>query len=563
MGERSRRHAQRASDHRASAPPTRSTDVDDTDRPTPSPTNPLLDLQATAGNRAVAQLLVQRAPGDDTPIVSVPTLAEATSELTVAEAWLKFVALRGNAPMPGTPLSPRYRSQFAIIQASIEGPGPVSAKEVADTAKALGTASAVVARQVIGRIRADHDRLLPKVDADVYDWADLAIERSEANAKGGMDTFEHGATQYDEAYVLLAILAAADEELRAARKAEYQIPKDLAELPSEAEAQHKASSAGYAKGAPSDQKLITPQDEEDLAIFIRHAVETINSMRSRRIADIARARRREAEALWEAGNQQMAELRAILADKRRSAFMSGDDDALDDVSKALGEVAGAIEETRGAASIITDRVDQLNAVVSAVSKSGKGIISLPAVPDSIGKVADKLVSANEKIKLVIELLDLAGPAKTELDGGLKYLKGVDMALEGFASKSANPFITVYVSYYLSPGIKNCMASIGSIANTISTSNRAAIEQGRADLIQVWSTEPGGEQMYIFLASVFRLGGAAPLGNTAWEYLSDHRGDLSAAVGVPMPKDRRAVSAWASGNRQALWESFYGSTRPPR
>jgi len=39
--------------------------------------------------------------------------------------------------------------------------------------------------------------------------------------------------------------------------------------------------------------------------------------------------------------------------------------------------------------------------------------------------------------------------------------------------------------------------------------------------------------------------------------------LSAAVGVPMPKERRAVPAWASANRQALWESFYGSTRPPR
>jgi hypothetical protein len=563
MGERSRRHAHRESDHRNAAAPTRSASSDETDRPSATPANPLLDLQATAGNRAVTQLIVQRAPGDDAPVVTVPTLAEATSELAVAEAWLRFVALRGNAPVPTTALAQRYRSQFAVIQAGIEGPGPISAQVVADTAKALGGASATVARTVIGRIRDDHDRLLPKGSTEAYDWAGLALDRAEANAKGGPDTFEHGATQYDEAYILLSILASADDELRAATKAGYQIPKALAELPSEAEAQHKASSAGYANRSPNDQKLITPQDEEDLAIFIRHAVETINSMAGRRIADIARARRREADALWEAGNQQMAELRAILADKRRSAFMSGDDDALDDVSKALGEVAGAIEETRGAAAIITDRVDQLNAVVSAVSKPGKGIISLPAVPEGIGKVADKLVSANEKVKMVIELLDLAGPAKTELDGGLKYLKAVDLSLEGFASKSANPFITVYVGSYLSPGIKNCMASIGSIAGSISSSNRAAIETGEAARITNWNTEPGGEAMYIFLAAVFRMGGAAPLGNTAWEYLADHRGDLSAAVGVPMPRDRRAVPAWASANRQALWESFYGSTRPPR
>ena len=287
-------------------------------------------------------------------------------------------------------------------------------------------------------------------------------------------------------------------------------------------------------------------------------------MRATRIADIARARRREADALWEAGNQQMAELRTILADKRRSAFMSGDDDALDDVSKALGAVAGAIEETREAASIITDRVDQLNAAVSMVSKSGKGIISLPAVPDGISKVADKLVSANEKVKLVIELMDLAGPAKTELEGGLKYLKGVDLALEGFASKSANPFVTVYVGSYLSPGHQELHGvDRQHREHHLDVQPRGHRAGPGADLIQVWSTEPGGEQMYIFLAAVFRMGGAAPLGNTAWEYMSDHRGDLSAAVGVPMPKERRAVPAWASANRQALWESFYGSTRPPR
>ena len=57
-----------------------------------------------------------------------------------------------------------------------------------------------------------------------------------------------------------------------------------------------------------------------------------------------------------------------------------------------------------------------------------------------------------------------------------------MALEGFASKSPNPFVSVYVNGYLSPGIQNCVKSLGEIANIISTSNRAAIEQGQAALI---------------------------------------------------------------------------------
>ena len=78
----------------------------------------------------------------------------------------------------------------------------------------------------------------------------------------------------------------------------------------------------------------------------------------------------------------------------------------------------------------------------------------------------------------------------------------------------------------------------------------------------WQVEMGGEAMYLYLIQVYKVGPVAPVSDDAWEFLDDHRGDLEAAVGNPMPKSRRTVSVWASKNRKNLWESFYGSVKPP-
>jgi len=557
MGERTRRHAQRPKDAAHVTTPTRTQDGDDEDR-APGPSNPVLDLQATAGNRAVTQLIAQRAPDDTTPLVTVPTAAEAADNLLTAEAWLKYVALLGNAPAPGKALNADYRSKLAIIQSAVGGPGPIPAAELAGTTTALGAAAGTVARSIVERLRAERKMLLPKTPTDAYDVIELALEQGDTNRKNG----EQPTDQRDQVIVLLSLHSTAEEEIREAAKAGYQIPKALAELPSEAMALLKGAQEGFKDGSPREGTYISPTQQLDLESYGEHASEVINSVRGPRLADIGRARRAEADLLWEEGNKHLAELRTMLADKRRAAFMAGDTDALDDVSEALGAVAGAIEDTRAAAAIITDRVDQLNAAVSMVSKSGKGPISLPQMPGGMTDVADKLVSAHEKVKLIMEVLDLLKPQKTKLDEGLVYLKGVDMALQGFASKSPNPFVSVYVNGYLSPGIENCVKSLGQIADIISRSNRAAIEQGQAALITNWNTEPGGEAMYLFIATVYRMGGAAPLSDEAWRYLADHRGDFSKAVGAEMPQSRAMVPSWASANRRPLWESLYGSTRPP-
>ena len=544
------------------------------------------ELQATAGNGAVTRLLAhpadsaapgsaglvdvqrdRRGSGAGRPSGGTSTAERRTgaaaptggtaAELGAAEAWLRYIALRGNGPAPSAAVPAPYRGILAAIQSAVAGPGPIPASELV-----LDDQAFAEARTMLGRLRADHARLTPRADYGSYDLAEVAIERGQANFAGGEGTFEGGANQLDQAQILLSIQSAADDELRAARTAGYQIPKALRELPSEAQAQFDAARGGWQRGAPSEARLTTPTDETDLVEFIGHAVETINSMRSRRAADAARARRQEAEALRAAADRQLIDLQAAIADRRRAAFAAGDKDALEKVHGALASLAGAINDTKDAAAIITDRVDQLNTVVEIVGKSGKKLVNLPAVPASISGVADKITSASSKLGQVIELLDLVGPAKTQLESGLKYLKAVDLTLEHFGGKSANPFVAVYVSSYLSPGIKNCMTSIRSIAATISSSNRGAIEQGKPGWVD-WSVEQGGAAVYAYLAQVYKVAGAAVITDPAWDFFNAHRADLSAAVGEPMPAERRALSAWASKNRQKLWESFYGSTKPPR
>jgi len=548
----------------------------------------MLDLQGAAGNRAVADLVtrtdtrsnprtlpfsVQRQPptrkgsgaagatagaaGGTTAVkrggINAPTGGTA-AELTTAEAWLRYVALRGNAPAPSAPVPQSYHGIISAIQSAVAGPGPIPASELLLDELAFGDA-----RAQAKRMRADHDRLTPKAGYEVYDLTEVAIERGQANFKGGADTWEGGANQIDVGQTLLGILSAADDELAAAKEGGYQIPKDLAELPSEARAQFDASKKGWQGGGPSSKKLATPTEEMDLLEFIDHARETINHMAARRAADIARAREREADALRETADKQLVELMESLAERRRAAFSAGDKGTLEKVNEALGEVNGAIKEIKDTAAIITDRVDQLNKVSEFVK--GKKLIELPKVPPAISGIAGKLASAQSKISQVIDLLDLATPAKTQLESGLKYLKGVDMALEHFGGKSANPFIAVYVSAYLGPGIKNCMANIRSIAATISKQNRGLIEAGEGKYVN-WQVEMGGEAMYLYLIQVYKVGPVAPVSDDAWEFLDDHRGDLEAAVGNPMPKSRRTVSVWASKNRKNLWESFYGSVKPP-
>ena len=519
----------------------------------------MLDLQATAGNRAVSELMLQRAP-DQVPdnTITVQTQAEAAADLQAAEAWVTFVATRGNAPIPGKPVPSRYMSQVTVLQAAVGGPGPIPGAIVDTTAMLLAPVLDTVARAVVGKMQTDHRSLMPKESMDPYVPVDFALELGEKNRQA----HQGPATTLDQGRGLAVLKGVAEDEVRLAREGGYDVPRELAGLPDELWAMFQAAQKGWTGGGATEAQVLSPTDELDYDLEIERASEIINSVRARRYADIARALRQQEDDLRKANDERMVQLQKALAEKRKQAFDANDHGVLDDVSEALGSAARAIDDTRAAAGIISERVDQVNAVVSTISKGGKAAINLPELPEGLTGAVDWIEKANEKIKFVIEVLDLVGPAKTDLEGGLKYLKAAKMSLDHLGGKSANPFISVYVNSYLGPGLDHCMESIGTIAQIAASQNKSALEIGAPEWVQYWGVESGGEAMYLFIATVYRMGGAAPVSDAAWDYLSEHRSSFEAAVGAPMPKSQRAVAAWAAGHKLEIWQSLYGSTRPP-
>jgi len=512
-----------------------------------APARSVISLHGRIGNRAVGRLL--RAPPKATKGTAASGTPGTADEITAAEAWVTYVSLRGNSAAPKVPVPARYRGLIEALKSGVAGnPGEPDHLDIAGSAALLK------------RLRADHDRVIPKADHHAFELAQLALERALVDVGKGPDAFEGGATQQDYGINLAHIWTEAGEELGAAQAAGYTIPDRLKTAVEEARAMYDTAAADWTAHAPDQHKLITPGDELSLVEFRRETVEVINSMRAKRAADEARARRAEAEALQQAADRQLAQMRALMAEKRRELFRAGATSKLKQLHEASGELVRAIGDVKDAAGIITKRVDQLNTVGEYVK--GAKLINLPELPEGLTAVTKKLTAFHSKLTTVIELLDLAGPGKTQLDEGIKYLQGVDLAIEHFASKSANPFIAVYVNAYLGPGIKNCMKLLGDIAAIYGRQNRSAIEQDQAWGVN-WAVEPGGEPLYAYVRLVFKQGAGAPLGDAAYSYLDDHEDDFSAAVDDAMPGSRASIGDWASRNRYALWETLYGSIRPPR
>jgi len=516
---------------------------------------PAAALAPLVGNRTMATLL-QRAPvatkGKTLPITS---FAPTREEIEAAEAWLQYLAQRGRSAEPTLPFPERYRSSLESFRDAVAGAQDAGkVKPVADS------------RFLIRTLRELHGQLIGKGGEQVFALAELALKRGAANAahEGGEAAFDvTGASELDVARTIMVIQSRAEEELAGAKEMGYRIPEELSRIPGQAGTRFEAARGTWQRGAPSGDRLVTPTEEADLVAWRDAALGAIGSMHARRAADLARYQQAEADAIQAAADKQMVELRAVLADRRRGLFMAGKTGELKKLHEASGQVVGVINEMKATAAIITKRVDQLNAVAQAVSSSGSKVINLPELPKGLTDAAAKLKGAHEKLGKLLELLDVLGPAKTSMDEGLKYLKGIDMALDHFSGKVGNPIFAIYVNSYLRPALQNCMAQLGKIANIISSQNRAAIGAGHPEYVMNWNVEPGGEGAYLFLAQVFKVGGAASINDEAWSYFRDNDDDLEAAVGEAMPSQRRAVGAWASRNRYALWEAFYGSTQAPR
>ena len=321
----------------------------------------------------------------------------------------------------------------------------------------------------------------------------------------------------------------------------------------------KTASTGWTRGAPSGERSVSAADEQALVGFRDDALAIIGSMRARRAADIYRARQAEAEELRENAAKQLAEMRVLLADRRHALFMAGDTGALKKLHEATGSIVRAIGEIEDAAGIITSRVATVNKVATSLFEGGKPVINLPSLPSGITDAVSMVKKAHSKITTALEVLDLIGPANTSFDEGMKYLKGIDMALDTFSDK--HPVLAIYTKMYLAPALKVCIKNLGVLAAMRKSQNRTAIGLGMPNAVS-WGVEPGGEAMYYWLVGIFKKGTDSPLPDSVYEFLDAHDGDISAAVRDPMPGGRISINGLAHRNRYLIWEAMYGSARPP-
>ena len=250
-------------------------------------------------------------------------------------------------------------------------------------------------------------------------------------------------------------------------------------------------------------------------------------------------------------------MRVLLADRRHALFMAGETGALKKLHEATGSIVRAIGEIEDAAGIITSRVDTVNKVATSVFEGGKPVINLPSLPSGITDAVSMVKKAHSKITTALEVLDLIGPAKTSFDEGMKYLKGIDMALDTFSDK--HPVLAIYTKMYL--GRRSGLHREPRRARRDAQVPDPRRSPGMPNAVS-WGVEPGGEAMYYWLVGIFKKGTDSPLPDSVYEFLDDHDGDISAAVRDPMPGARISINGWAHRNRYLIWEAIYGSARPP-
>jgi hypothetical protein len=504
-------------------------------------------LHGAVGNRAVGKML-QRRP---TQQAEKPAADVATrEEVLLAKEWVAYCASRGRSAKPTRAVPKRYAAFMQVLLDAIMGPEEGKQEDELNIGEA---------RAFLRRLRADHDRVDPKGDTSAFNAAELALRRAEINKAGGAGAFHRaGATELDVGRTLAYVGTEAREELAEAKKWGYTLPPRFATLGDEADARFKTASRGWDRGAPSGERSVSAADEDALVGFRDDALELIGKMRARRAADIHRVRQAEAEALRENAAKQLAEMRVLLADRRHALFMAGETGELKKLHEATGSIVRAIGEIEDAAAIITSRVETVNKVATAF-EGGKPVINLPKLPSGITDAVGMVKKAHSKITTALEVLDLIGPAKTSFDEGMKYLKGIDMALDAFSDK--HPVLKIYTAMYLGPALKVCIKNLGVLAAMRKSQNRTAIGLGMPDAVS-WGVEPGGEPMYRWLVGIFRKGTDTPLPDSVYDFLDENDSAISAAVRDSMPGSKISINGWAHRNRFLIWEAMYGSARPP-
>ena len=243
----------------------------------------------------------------------------------------------------------------------------------------------------------------------------------------------------------------------------------------------------------------------------------------------------------------------------RSAFRSGDSDAISSVTGTLGSV---IDIGMGLHSLARESTEAV--------ASFRGI-DLPSV--------GRYVTALDKLNRGLALFNLAfsltqTEATTQMQEGMRKLTNAAGAFSSLATLTGLPaHMGLYANLYLVPLTQAIMTGISRLTSLLQQENDIWTEVFGEPAR--YGVEPGGRPMWRFMVSVMKASSAAEvprISDEVAEYLVEHREALEAGAGEQVPtsgwwfwRDLRTERArnWVFNNRERVWAMFYGSRVVPR
>jgi hypothetical protein len=283
----------------------------------------------------------------------------------------------------------------------------------------------------------------------------------------------------------------------------------------------------------------------------------LREVRNSRIsADLADARRR-----IESFQADIDSHRADLNEAMRAAYLSGDSDAIADMSNFIGSVVGLGMGLRDMSREIADALAELSGITTPA----------PSRYISIFENANRVLTA---VNTVYTLAHLDAP--TEMGAALNEVNaGVTLFSAAGTFLGFSAHIGLITDLYIAPMVQVITARLNAILDRhLHELNLVSQEIGWG--VEM-SNEPGGTAMYTYLTQVMRAGSAEeiswPPPEEVSSYLVSNRENISAGAGSDLPTERSWLlwhnldesegRVWVFEHRSDLWHMFYGALSLPR
>lgn len=282
----------------------------------------------------------------------------------------------------------------------------------------------------------------------------------------------------------------------------------------------------------------------------------VRNAQNRRIrADLSAAQTRA-----EASAGAIFDKRKQLNEALRAAYLSGDSDAIADMSSYIGNVLGIGLGLRDISRQISEGLSSLTG---------------PTTPPP-SRYIPILESANQvltTVNLVYQLSDMEAP--TELGTALNEVNGaLGIFSAGGSLLGLSAHIGLITDLYLVPMVMAITSRLNALLDHFA--HGLNLETQEIGMGVVMSNEPGGTAMYQYLTSVMRAGSAEeilwPPPEQVANYLVNNRENISAGARSELPTEQSWVfwhnldvqrgREWVFAHRIDLWHMFYGSLGLP-